>query len=1072
MVPLCPHFGGGPCLFSKSARSHARLASLALTAAVLGAAFVPVWAQEVAPREPPVRVLPGGGIPVPALIALPPAPPAPAADATDTGRPEDPATPPGSGDVEQLLPGDLMSSSTAIYVDDSFASVDKLRKAIDFARKGQAQLAINTFQDIVSNYGQKLVLLNDNSYVSITDYVRERLLQMPAVKNGMYDQLFGSDARRDIDAAVEIRDVATLIRMCDRYFPSTAALKGLDLAAQWYFERGEFSAAAQTWRQLLTHPLAGTRVPEFLFRASLAQHLARDDAAAGKFRDRLQHDFPDAKGTVAGKDVTLLTRLDELLARGAWEKVDINGDEWPAFAGGPSRSALLKTQASIGARLWSIPLSGNPSLASAIGEWGGDMPLQAFQGGVAINVGISTSAGLGSPLSSHPVLSNGQLFVHLGGRIVCLSANAGTYLWSYPQANAAGNVPAAINQPGYVGDLGLRLASHNSVAVYGDQVFAIMSAGGSGSLSATNERLLRSSYNTSAYAPTSLVCLSRDDGHTVWSLDAKQVNLEKEGLLTFVGAPVVTRQGIFIMARKSGDRSFTQQYLVRVDRETGTPTWNCYICSTSTPNNGQIMQANVPIPTLVDDVLYVSTGQGADCAIDANAGRILWLRATSDKKDSTLSRRLESWQDNPPVIVGDKMVTTDTAQKMRIYNRWTGHLLKTLSVADLPGSNGVPYIDVLAGAVGSKIIFSARNVSYCYDIEELAKERNDPRDQPQPLWCATISANTAGAPSGRPFLTSTGYYVPFGRQLARIDLATGISVMQDWLKNDKEEPGAPGNLLVTSEQVIVVNDHEIAGYSKWETARDNRLARIKAHPRDPAAFLDLAEVSFRTEHQDLAQENMKKAIDLANSGAAPAGANRTPKSSGGSTSRISPLPSKCSPASKPTSATSPASTSNSAGPPPAPPSSRPNGVCAFPPCRLSSPSPMKPSRCFPKSSPILRCAPRVSAIPKTAACKAPAPPPKNASRTPSPATASPSINASKPRPPPSPNAPSPPRMPPPSSRSLMAIPTPMPHSPPPPPWRRSTRTGRIGKMPAASSGGLSRGSTATPRPRPSPILRL
>jgi outer membrane protein assembly factor BamB len=89
-------------------------------------------------------------------------------------------------------------------------------------------------------------------------------------------------------------------------------------------------------------------------------------------------------------------------------------------------------------------------------------------------------------------------------------------------------------------------------------------------------------------------------------------------------------------------------------------------------------------------------------------------------------------------------------------------------------------------------------------------------------------------------------------------------------KTDHEVPikARPGNLLVTSEQVIVLNDDELAGYSKWETARDNRLKDIKASPADPEAYLALAEISFRTKHYDLAQENMKRSVEVANAAAA------------------------------------------------------------------------------------------------------------------------------------------------------------------------------------------------------------
>jgi hypothetical protein len=133
-----------------------------------------------------------------------------------------------------------------------------------------------------------------------------------------------------------------------------------------------------------------------------------------------------------------------------------------------------------------------------------------------------------------------------------------------------------------------------------------------------------------------------------------------------------------------------------------------------------------------------------------------------------------------------------------------------------------------------------------------------------PEW-TTSNPSDLGEPRGRPFLTQSAYYVPFERKLLRIDPVTGkVEQPWDWPNTEKDTPGKPGNLLVTSEQVIVVNDTEVAGYSKWETARDNRLARIHTAPNDPEPYLALAEISFRTDHQPLAQENMKKSVDLTN----------------------------------------------------------------------------------------------------------------------------------------------------------------------------------------------------------------
>ncbi|HEY2844547.1 MAG TPA: hypothetical protein VGJ09_12890, partial [Bryobacteraceae bacterium] len=67
----------------------------------------------------------------------------------------DPATQPASR--PSRAPGDMMSraadSGSLVYVDDSFASVEKLRAAINYAKQGQAQLAITSYQDIVDKFG-------------------------------------------------------------------------------------------------------------------------------------------------------------------------------------------------------------------------------------------------------------------------------------------------------------------------------------------------------------------------------------------------------------------------------------------------------------------------------------------------------------------------------------------------------------------------------------------------------------------------------------------------------------------------------------------------------------------------------------------------------------------------------------------------------------------------------------------------------------------------------------------------------------------------------------------------------
>ncbi len=752
-------------------------------------------------------------------------------------------------------PGGLMDraadSGAQVYVDDSFQSVERLRVAIRLASQNRPKEAIPAFQDIIDNFGQKLVYLNNDSYVSITDYVREKLLAVPAVQQGMYDQFYGTVAEGLVETAIATRDLAGLVKACDRYYPSSAAHRGLGMAAEWYFERGEFSTAGRTWQMLMTHPKSKGAQAELLFRASLAEKLSGNAAGAKRYRDRLAKDFKAAMGVVDGEKVDLLKVLEEKLAGASWERITVAEDEWPTFGGAASRDGLLKVNSSAGARLWGVDLE-DPAVSGV------------SKGKPAANPVVMRSYGRQPPvdpnqqsLNSFPALSNGTLFIHTGERVVALSANAGSMLWAYP----AQPIPRMNEQErrNYANNYGIQFATntHDSVTVYGDNVYALMPA-------PTVPQTTRTPnyYPAGLQVSTRIVSINRSTGQEVWSRVAHTVKTDAKGTLTFIGSPLVTRQGVFVMARKQGDASFTQMYLVRLDRETGEPTWACYICSGSAGGYYGYMAGNqkLSLPTLVDDVLYVSTNQGADCAIDANAGRIIWLQITESAKKlrdpsemyQPVLNTTPVWKINPPLVYGDKVVTQESGGNIRVYERWNGRLLASLNRKKFDNP------DVLAGLIGSNLVVVGTKVS-SIDLDRIL----DPALAP--TWTENIPAsNETGKQQGRPFLARNSMYIPFEKGLLIMDPTNGKTVDYAlWPKNEKDQAGKPGNLLVTSEQIVVVTDKEVTGYSRWETARDNRLLKIKEKPTDPEPYLSLAEIAFRTNHYELAVENMGKSVELA-----------------------------------------------------------------------------------------------------------------------------------------------------------------------------------------------------------------
>ncbi|HUO08749.1 MAG TPA: PQQ-binding-like beta-propeller repeat protein [Phycisphaerae bacterium] len=820
-----------------------------LAGAVLAAAGLGLHAQDVATTSPNVDTERGE-----------PAAPSPARPVV------------AGGAVGQ--PGGLMDRAVGneaqVFVDDSFASIEKLRAATRYASQGQSQLAITSYQKIINDYGQKLVYLNTDSYGSITDYVREKLLAMPAVQaggGGMYEQLLGLEAEKEIGPAVAQRDMAGVIRACDRYFPSKAAFEGLSRAAEWYFERGDFAAAARIWQELLTHPSAaagngggGDVRAQLIFKAAVAERMEQNETGARGLRDELQKEFPDAHGVVDGQDVKLVAKLDEVMGLPAWNPSQaLPQDEWPEFQGGPTRGILPAANASVGAQLWTMELKGEGSGARAPAAMPVPMPRGMVMG--------QTHAM--PQLASYPVLSQGTLLLHTGDRVIAVSSNAGSFQWAYPQLERS---PAeVVRERVYQGQMEeggnpFRPAAHYSAAVTGDRVYAVLPSPTGGG--AENEQ---EADQNPLMPGTRLVCLDRTTGSVKWSTSARSIKLDAKGMLMFIGSPLVTKQGVFVMARKQGESAFVQLYLVRLDGESGEPTWTCYLCSASAGAYFGPMASfsGIPIPTFADDMVYVSTGQGADCAVDANAGRIEWLQVTDASKKSKTPQEMyvprefaPSWKYNPPLVHRDELVTCENPGQegeLHVYNRWTGKPIRTVTAKDL----GMTSLDTMVGLMGPRLILTGYANAQAV-VVALNMETAEKSDLPaSPEWTVPLPTD-AGQQQGRPFLTTTLLYVPFEKGMALVDPAAGKN--QDfwqWPRTERDTPGRPGNFLVTSEQVVVVNATEASGYSRWETARDNRLEQIKQHPGDPEPYLALAEISFRTNHLDLAEENMRKSVEQA-----------------------------------------------------------------------------------------------------------------------------------------------------------------------------------------------------------------
>ena len=78
-----------------------------------------------------------------------------------------------------------------IQVNDSFGARDMLRTAKRLIASGHLTQAVRTYQHIALKYGSSVIQQPNGTYESVRKHVWARLLTTPAVRHGLYNQIYG-----------------------------------------------------------------------------------------------------------------------------------------------------------------------------------------------------------------------------------------------------------------------------------------------------------------------------------------------------------------------------------------------------------------------------------------------------------------------------------------------------------------------------------------------------------------------------------------------------------------------------------------------------------------------------------------------------------------------------------------------------------------------------------------------------------------------------------------------------------------------------------------------------------------
>ncbi|HTV47278.1 MAG TPA: PQQ-binding-like beta-propeller repeat protein [Phycisphaerae bacterium] len=764
------------------------------------------------------------------------------------------------GPMQPALSGNETSTTfSRVHVDDSFAAGDLLRTAAHLVQSGHLEDAIRTYQDAADRYGYNVIESSDGSYISVRQAVWQTLLTIPEVQQGLYDQMYGIQAARAIAQAQQSGSQTSVKEACEKYFPSTAAAEALENIAGLQFENGDFASAAQTWLSLLDHPAEQKQQPALLDHAALAAWLAGESDLAIGLKQQLEADFPDARGVIDGRNVNYVEHLKSAFVPAVWTQQEQDASDWPVFGGNFSRNRAADAAAVPGAVMWSQGLDtlATPDFGVAStdnGDW--QQRIQqlnnVFTQGADENEDTAPqgSSQISPILFSYPTCRDDVLYLNLIDHIEALDIASGFKLWEYPSnwsfepQQSLDNITSLIAQ-----------MDHYSCTLSGSRLYAVIS------VHDEKYRQLWPMFGNYGNLPgSSVACLDATTGRQIWTVDAASLGAGPTGSIVWpVCAPLVSGSSVYlVMAAVEINSGQTYMYLVRLDAQTGGLKWNRFLCTISGPVYG--CSPLDLIPAMADGVIYICTGQGANMAVDADTGRINWIRFTPGAAAALGAgnwgqpQRQLPWKINPPIVWSDLVIeyenVANSASHIYIYDRWTGRLIHSLECDNL--DNAFLTVGVLDNhllTVGERL-----------DAVDLETGRVDWRSP---------NIGDAGDLSARPFLTRENVYLPLNSGVLLINAHNGTSgQLYHWPNDQLHLAGEPGNLLVSAHQLVVLNDHSAVGYAKWDDALSYLESRIAESPEAPEPYLVLAEVAFGSQHIDLSQSMMEKAVTFAAGGAA------------------------------------------------------------------------------------------------------------------------------------------------------------------------------------------------------------
>ena len=772
-----------------------------------------------------------------------------------------------------FLVASLLVSSTAsaqgrgsvkVYPDVSHSADTQLRNAENHVRGGQFAPAVEIYQRVISQFGDKVVEVpNDDPtaeshlFVDVRFDCQRRIAALPPEGRAVYRARVDPQAARWFKQGVDHRDKAALRRVVDEAYCSSFGDDAQELLGDLAFQEGNFAEAISTYRRLvptlvdpkngLAHPDPSIDLARVAAKILMAQAALGTNPPTRADLENFAKRFPNAKGTLAGRDAApYLTILAETLRDDQLTPAPVSDIRWPTFAGSPTRNRIAAGTLDVGSLQWQVdlePASGPKQMISQ----------QRF-GGRRPQIGPAPPTSAERLLAYHPIIVGEQVIFCDQKQVVAYDLNQRSPL---TPGIPAPPVRPAWRQPGDSGFTGSATRQYPSIPRYtltafGDRIYARM--GPPATIQLENNFGGRG-FNQPAPSTLASAIISLDRsavGKPLKTRLASEISLPKhrvdngEGNGTgpktavFEGSPLADATGVYVAIT---DRiEMTATYVAKLDPDTLEPKWVRYVCEANANADrfGGMSQGEIShrLLSMEGSTIYYQTNLGAVAALDSESGSIKWI-ATYPWEGKGGPNGESHERDLNPAVVADGLVIVapDDSPAVFAFDELTGRLVwksKTLP-------EGCHLTHLLGVAKGNVIATGDRVMLFSVKTGSLVGIWPDGGQTPEGF--------------GRGVLAGDKIYWPTKNEIHILDQRTGLRA-EPPIKLQETFGTTGGNLTVGDGYLIIAQESALVVFCQNRRLIERYRNEIALAPDQALNYYRLAQAAESAGLLDLALEHL------------------------------------------------------------------------------------------------------------------------------------------------------------------------------------------------------------------------